>query len=217
MPFQVYELGRGIATPWYDVFPARGVNKTNEPDPSLSLSPHDQLKEGDLPHTTKHAAKELKRALHQLQDDVEERRPVSTAGEIMSQPVHTVSPGMTLDQVWQAFSQYRFRHFPVVADDGRLLGIVSDRDLLLVTSFLRTDASLLAAEQSRLQGVEHVMKRRVLTALPQTNLRELAEVMLNHRIGAVPLMNEEHRIKGIVTRSDILRTLTHQVPVSLWT
>ncbi|GAA5315627.1 MAG: hypothetical protein AseanaTS_08320 [Candidatus Pelagadaptatus aseana] len=215
MPFQVYEQGRGIATPWYDVFPPRHVNKANASGGPHKVSPRDQYKDGDHPYGSAVAGRQRK-PLFSAAPVEQQRHPVFFAEQIMSKPVQSVAPGLNLVGLWQQFSQWRFRHFPVLDGQGRLLGLVSDRDALQASSsLLLPDTELLNGKSDRLT-VGDVMSHKVLTATADTYLRTLAEVMLDHRVGAMPIMAGEQLI-GIVTRSDILRTLTHQTPIDLWT
>jgi len=60
------------------------------------------------------------------------------------------------------------------------------------------------------------MTDRVLTAHPDTEIRTIARVLFEERIGAMPIVNEAGLPKGILTRSDILRTVMNQVPFELW-
>lgn len=216
MPFQVYEQGRGIATPWYDVFPPRHVNKTNASGGSLKVSPRDQYKDGDHPYGMPVSSQHKKSALKLATPEKETRQPARFAEQIMSQPVQTVPMGLSLEQLWRQFSHWQFRHFPVVDNQGKLLGIISDRDAMQATSGLLLSEADVLNGKARGQTVAEVMSRKVLTATIDTYLRTLAEVMINHRIGAMPIMDGE-TLAGIVTRSDILRTLTHQAPIDLWT
>lgn len=76
----------------------------------------------------------------------------TTAGEIMSSPVMTISPSQTLAQAARLFRRRHIGRMPVVEDDGRLIGVVTRMDLLTV--FLRPDNDLLLAVQEAIAGVE---------------------------------------------------------------
>ena len=60
------------------------------------------------------------------------------------------------------------------------------------------------------------MKRQVLSAQESTLIRHLAKAICNHRIGALPVVNAENRVLGIVTRSDILGAIVNEAPLELW-
>lgn len=137
------------------------------------------------------------------------RHRVKFAREIMTTPVITGSTDQTLQQIWKLFSERRIHHLPLLDGDGEVRGIVSDRD---ITRFAANVGHLLPTHPIR-----DLMTRRVVVAAPDTEVRELAEVLVRGRIGALPIVAENGALAGIVSRSDILRTLVHRAPLELWT
>lgn len=130
-----------------------------------------------------------------------EPRIAVAAHEIMSTPVVSVAPEARSSEVAGLLAEHGFHHLPVLASDGRLVGMISDRDVL------RTD--------SPDEGADRIMSRRVLTAAPDTPIRELARVMVAERIGAVPIVGPAG-LAGIVTQNDVLRCLVNHAPLDLW-
>ncbi len=65
--------------------------------------------------------------------------------------------------------------------------------------------------------VSEIMIEKVLAGQLSTGIREIAEAMCIRHIGAIPLVNDKREVVGIVTRSDVLKTLMHEVPVEVWT
>ncbi|MFT4551903.1 MAG: acetoin utilization protein AcuB [Chlamydiales bacterium] len=120
------------------------------------------------------------------------------AKELMSSPVEVLFPEDTLKAAYEIFSQKRYRHIPIVTHDLRITGILSDRD------FLR--------ENSNMQNLEkiigEVMSKSVLTVPETTEVHILAKIMFEERIGALPIINSEKSLSGIVTRGDILKALS---------
>jgi acetoin utilization protein AcuB len=137
--------------------------------------------------------------------------PTQFAYQIMTKPVFVISPSTTLHAVSEIFADRRYRHIPVVASDGALMGIISDRD------FFRYRAST-THENSRAQKepVSSVMTSEVLVATPDTRIREIATTMFEERIGSVPIVESDGRLVGIITRSDILRAIIAHGPTNLW-
>ena len=107
--------------------------------------------------------------------------------------------------------QHRYRHVPIVSAEDKLVGIVSDRDFIAPPGAGKPD---IAARGERL---EDVMITNVLSARPGASIREIARVMFEERIGAMPIVSEDERLVGILTRSDIVRTVINQAPLELWT
>ncbi len=122
----------------------------------------------------------------------------NVAKEIMSSPVVTLSSSSTLAEAAKVFREYRYRYLPVTDEDDALVGIVSDRD------FLRASTESAEAARSN-QQVADIMVRNVLNARPQAEIMAVAQVLFKERIGAMPIVNNEGKLSGMVTRSDIQR------------
>lgn len=137
-------------------------------------------------------------------------KPAVRAEQIMSAPVVSVSPETPIDRARRMVKERRFRHVPVVDKDGKIQGIVSDRDLFALSHMDDTEESL----EPRV--VADIMIQSVLTATPDTNIREVARVLFEARIGCMPIVDDEDQVVGIITRSDILRALIKHAPLDLW-
>jgi acetoin utilization protein AcuB len=100
--------------------------------------------------------------------------------------------------------QERIRHLLVVGD-GRLQGIVTDRDIRLNLPSPATSLSVWEVNHllARLT-VDKVMTRAVITIDPDRDAREAAWIMVDHKIGALPVLEGE-RLLGIITETDLLR------------
>lgn len=98
----------------------------------------------------------------------------------------------------------RIRHLLVV-DDGRLQGIVTDRDIRLNMASPATSLSVWELNHllARLT-VDEVMTRNVIAIDPARDVREAARIMIDHKIGALPVLEGEHLL-GIITETDLLR------------
>jgi acetoin utilization protein AcuB len=98
------------------------------------------------------------------------------------------------------------RHLLVV-EDGRIYGMVTDRDIRLnlpspATSLTVWEVNYLLARLT----VAEVMTKSVIVVDPERDAREAARIMIDHKIGALPVMEGE-RLVGIVTETDLLRAL----------
>jgi CBS-domain-containing membrane protein len=137
------------------------------------------------------------------------RRLVIFAEEIMSHPVISLSEKTLYDEVWNKFQLHKFHHFPILSEDKRLIGIVSDRDML-------AHAVLHETENEPKHPVSTLMSKSVVTASPETNIREICQVMFSQYLGAMPITNDSGDLVGIITRSDILKTIVKNEPIELW-
>lgn len=133
-----------------------------------------------------------------------QRKPARTVAQIMTSPVHTLLPDTTVAEAQTFCRAHGFRHLPVHTVSRTLAGIVSDRDLLAVPP-----------DQAD-KWVLHVMTKRVLTATPDTELREVAKVMVTERVSALPIVDKQQTVVGIVTTADLLRCIVNDAPLDLW-
>lgn len=118
-----------------------------------------------------------------------------TAGSVMTTRVVSVREDATLRQALALLDELDVRHLPVVNASREVVGLVSDRDLLRV----RKTATALE------QPVSLVMSADVLSVDAETDLVDVIDVMLEHRVGAVPVMDGDGRLSGIVSYVDVLR------------
>ncbi|HTU59320.1 MAG TPA: CBS domain-containing protein [Polyangiales bacterium] len=129
--------------------------------------------------------------------------------DVMTREVSTVYEEDNLERVLGLLAPYRFRHVPVV-DDGRVVGILSQRDLLQLTSQGRDHSAAARARQAHALEqtfVRDVMNQKVITIRCEASLGEAAKLMLEHRVGALPVVDDQERLIGIVSESDLLRRL----------
>jgi acetoin utilization protein AcuB len=126
----------------------------------------------------------------------------------MKHPVVTVKPRDSARHARELMERQRINQLPVVAD-GRLVGIVTDRDLRDVFPSVFESTELLtrrvrpAGTDPATVPVEDVMTRGVRTLAPDALVVDAARLMRRERIGAIPIVAGE-RLVGILTRSDVL-------------
>ena len=206
--FYIIEQGVRIKTPTAQLLKARGVPQISAGVgvTAISVDTRDPFK---IPITKTTPGNPYQ----QQKLEPEHRRAlVIYSHQIMTTPVVTASIKATIEMVWTLFSKHHFHHLPVVDEKQQLIGIVSDRDLLRF-----------ATNRQRNVGnhrVGEVMIQNVISATSNTEVRLIAEVMCRHAIGAVPIIgegdSEDSTVSGIVSRSDILRTLVNRTPLELW-
>lgn len=141
-------------------------------------------------------------------------KPAILARDLMSAPVLSLPSDSTLLDAWAIMSQKKFHHIPVTSMHGTLVGMVSYRDLLHHVPELITAADKRQASRRRLA---EIMTPRVISATPVTDIREIACVMLDERIHAVPILDANRRLVGILATRDLLQGIANHGPLELWT
>ncbi len=124
--------------------------------------------------------------------------------EYMNRTPITVTPGTPMFDARQLMRRRQIRHLPVI-DGDRLVGILTDRDIRLnlpspATSLTVWEINYLLAKLT----VGEIMTKGVITIEPDRPVEDAARVMLEHRIGALPVVEDGHLV-GIITETDLLR------------
>ncbi len=127
-----------------------------------------------------------------------------TAGDVMTEGPFTVTPADTLVDAMRLMSEHPIRHLPVV-DNGEVVGMLSERDLLPVADEL--SINIARREDARLLRVRDAMTMSATTVTADTPLAVVSRTLVDQRIGAVPVVDAQHRPIGIVSYVDILRAL----------
>ncbi len=124
--------------------------------------------------------------------------------ERMSAPVITIEPNFPIMDALELMKQKRIRRTPVVKN-GKLVGIVSERDLLNASP---SDATSLSVwELNYLLGkisVDEIMSRKVITITPDTPIEEAAYLMAENKIGGLPVVVNGN-VVGLITETDLFK------------
>jgi len=128
--------------------------------------------------------------------------------DLMTEDVIALQPDDNLAKLRDLFYERRIRHMPIVDGDGLLVGLVSQRDLLRnsLVDQVNVPESVEQAVLERLQ-VRDLMTSQVDGVPPDLDIREAAQIMLEHKYGCLPVVDGERRLVGILTESDFVRFL----------
>jgi len=127
-----------------------------------------------------------------------------TVAQVMTKDVVTVTEDQDLRELDTAMRLLRFRHMPVV-DGDKLVGIVSQRDVLRVTaSSLMPNAHQQTQLLERRFHVRDLMTTRVRTVSPGSALVDVARIMQREKVGCLPVVDGRNVLVGIVTESDFV-------------
>ncbi|MBM3145166.1 MAG: CBS domain-containing protein [Chloroflexi bacterium] len=125
-------------------------------------------------------------------------------GERMSHPVITISLDLPITEAVNLMRREHIRRTPVIKD-GKLVGIVSDKDLLNASPSPATSLSIW--EMNYLLSkitVGDVMTKEVLTITTDTPIEEAARIMADNKIGGLPVVKDD-RVVGIITETDLFK------------
>ena len=128
-----------------------------------------------------------------------------TAGNYMTRAVTTVTRELTVRELGAMFDRDDFNTYPV-EEDGQIAGIVTKFDMLKCFAFT---PSQMVPRYADLMGrtVADLMISDFIYIRPDTKLTRVLQLMVEHRIRSIPVLDGDSRLTGIIAREDILRAL----------
>jgi len=137
-----------------------------------------------------------------------ERLKVVTAREMMTPDPYVVTEGTRLLAAMDLMGEHDIRQLPVVDDDGRLVGIVTDRDLRqAISPHLYTEDETGQDVLDAYETVGEVMVGEPVTVMPDDDLEEVVDILLSTKVGGLPVVDLENGPIGIVTYLDVLAVI----------
>lgn len=126
--------------------------------------------------------------------------------DLMTPNVETVKMDTILSDIWKIFRQHRFHHLPVVDDNNKLVGMISDRDILYHISPRVESGNATVAELEVLRKPAHqFMSRGPLTVYPNTSAARALRTIIDQSVSCLPVVDDEMNLKGILTWRDVIK------------
>ena len=128
-----------------------------------------------------------------IEYQVKEIKKVKRIQSVVIEHPITISPTATLKEVQEKIAEYNFQSFLVSPNGQELVGILTSRDIM----FAKDDKAL----------VKDMMtpKEKLITAPPGIEIDKAKEILINHKIEKLPLVDQDFNIKGLITATDIIR------------
>jgi len=207
--FTIYGLNGHESMPLVKLFGKSTIAKTTAIKPARPIDEEENLEQSvqPLPH---HLAEHTYHDVERMASDQE----VFSAAQLMTAPVITLTPEAKIDEALQRFQRHAFRHIPVVTTQGRLVGIVSDRDILRYLAGMTKNYQPQAPHRINEQ-ISRLMTPRVLAADMDTDIRYITRLFVEQHVGALPVV-EAGEVKGVITRSDVLGAVMRYRKLALW-
>ncbi len=142
--------------------------------------------------------------------------------DIMTREVISVRADMRVGQIARVFREHQLSGLPVVDQDGQLVGIVTELDMVkrharpqmpaflpLLGAYLPVGTKEYKESLRRITGVtaEDIMTTPVNTISPDASVEDAATVMVSNRSNPLPVVDEDGRMIGIISRTDILAVI----------
>jgi len=139
-----------------------------------------------------------------------------TVANNMTRRVRSVMPETTVGDLYRLFAADDFDAYPVVKDDT-LVGVVSKLDALKVFA-LAEDQILPHFADGMDATVDQIMTSDVIAVQPETNLQRVLQLMIEHRVKSLPVIDKWRNLVGMIAREDVMRAMErwavrHEPPI----
>lgn len=144
------------------------------------------------------------------------RHPLTRVSDVMSTRIITLKDTATVLQAWQILSEKSVGQAPVVDATDHLVGLLTRADLLQPERLPAPDSHALAWRAFMMQNVKDIMVTPVPSVAPDSDIRRVAQVLLDTGLPGLPVVDEQGGVAGFISRSDILRAVVTDPPLDLW-
>lgn len=125
-----------------------------------------------------------------------EQRYVMVARQIMNENILLLNEDLSLDEAWELIRKHKIEYFPIISANGKLVGLLSERKILREIK-----------ESQGKKSLKDIMAGHTLCADSETDLQEVMQVFFKENIEAVPVINADQTVIGILSRTDLLKTM----------
>lgn len=130
----------------------------------------------------------------------------------MTSPAVTITPDTPFQEALKLMRERKFRRLPIVNQKGELVGIVSERDLLYASPSPATSLSVWELNYLLAQlTVKEIMTQDVVTTTEDTPIEEAALLMVERKIGGLPVVDERNHVVGVITETDIFKAFVEMM------
>ena len=144
-----------------------------------------------------------------------ERHQLHLVRDVMTRGAVTVTPDLVVEQAWQLLASKKIAQAPVLDGQGRVVGLLLRADMAPLALLPEPGAIREAMSMAR-RPVSDVMVSPVPAVAEDTDLRRLAHVLLDTGLPGLPVTDDMGYLSGFVSRTDILRAVTSNPPLDLW-
>ena len=190
------------------------LRKVNKVQIDNSMSFHTNVSQDEIAPSTKNdefgvSGKAI--AAYREMRQLNQREPILHAYQLMKHPVRTISANTNILDAKTQLHKYGIQQMPVLSEQQRLIGMLDVKDLLQYFLIDGNQTHYVSGKR-----VQDAMSKEVIAADPVADIRRIAQVMQEYHLNAVPIANDRDALIGIVSRSDILRAVMNDPPLTMW-
>lgn len=174
-----------------------------------------QLRQSDVQPLSARAQGAVSAYMGTEQGPKEERHRIHMVRDVMTRGAVTVLPSLRVEQAWQVLASKKIAQAPVLDSQGRVIGLLLRADMAPL-DLLPAPGSAHDAVAFARRTVAEVMVSPVPAVAETTDLRRVANVLLDTGLPGLPVTDDLGHLSGFISRTDILRAITSNPPLDLW-
>ncbi|WP_321275814.1 HPP family protein [Thiomicrorhabdus indica] len=136
-----------------------------------------------------------------------ERTVIVHAYQIMTHPVKTLLSNTSIQKALEEFDLLGYQQMPIINPEHQLVGILTYQQIYKMAH----------SRERHADTIEKIMSPEVITVDPISDIRRVARVLYEYQLSALPVVNEQDHLVGIISKTDMLKALIKDPPLSLWT
>lgn len=143
--------------------------------------------------------------------NIDSREQIFHVGDIMSHNVVVIDSQKTFKEAYEIMIDGNFEQIPIISHKGLISNMITKDKIL---TLLANDIGI--ARDIFYKKLETLNASGVITSDPISDIRRVAQVMVQHRLNAIPIVNQSDDLVGIVSKSDILNAVANTPPLQIW-
>ncbi|RXK07962.1 CBS domain-containing protein [Halarcobacter bivalviorum] len=144
--------------------------------------------------------------------NIDTKEPIFHISDLMNTDVITLKSNNTIQEAFDIMEEKQIRQIPVLDNEtNKIIGMVTHKVLL---EYIFNDLEY--AEHNAQRTLDILELREVITADPVTDIRRVAKVMVDFSLTAIPVVDKNDNIQGIVSRANILKAIANTPPLQIW-
>jgi len=130
--------------------------------------------------------------------------------DIMTRDVFVIDRKSSIEEAYNFLKEYKVTQIPIISSDKKIIGLISKK---IILNLLMSDIESVKDILNR--KVEDIFLPEVITTDPISDIRRVAKVMIDFKLDAVPVI-DEYILLGIISKTDILKAVSHLPKLQLW-
>lgn len=128
-------------------------------------------------------------------EELYKKKSVVLASEIMNKQMMHLEGELSATEAWEKIKHHEIKYFPILSEEGKLLGMLSERDILK------------GMQEGGRKKLKDLTAEQTLCAEPETELADIMKVFSDQAVEVVPVIDKKHNVVGILTQNELLQTM----------